>query len=67
MITHRCAESLSHECSIRYQKKFDYMEKPKWFLYVQDYGETLEPYMYLATDIKYCPFCGEKLKEYENG
>lgn len=56
-ITHRCAGSLAAGASIRY-------EYSKWHL--KTYGINMDcdcVELESMTEIKYCPFCGEKLEE----
>lgn len=55
-ITHRCAGSLAAGASIRY-------EYSKWYL--KTYGINMDGdcvELESRTEIKYCPFCGEKLE-----
>ena len=68
MKTHRCDGSLKNEISIRYAKKYenwnykdDYVA---WRLFHLEHDSEWEnEYLSHVTEIKYCPFCGEKLKE----
>lgn len=57
IISHRCAGSLAAGASIRY-------EYSKWYL--KTYGINMDGDcvgLESRTEIKYCPFCGEKLEE----
>lgn len=70
MITHRCKGSLNNRLSIRYQRPYKYVREfdpVGWQLY-QNYFDTyygVWAQRLPAQYIKYCPYCGEKLKERE--
>ena len=70
MITHRCNRSLEHKISIRYQKPYKWIDKYPvgWQLYYLDYSSEWDSYCLslAARNIKYCPYCGEKLREREH-
>lgn len=56
IISHRCTGSLAAGASIRY-------EYSKWYL--KTYGINMDwdcVELESRTEIKYCPFCGEKLE-----
>lgn len=68
MKTHRCEGSLKNELSIRYCKshegwninKNDYIA---WRLFENAYDYDYDShYQSHIAEIKYCPFCGKKLK-----
>lgn len=71
MLTHRCQGSLDNKASIR----FDYMSSISfrddiraWRLFVYrrdpEYDVCIKHHV---AEIKYCPFCGKKLEEVEDG
>ena len=62
IISHRCDGSLAAGASIRYEENF-YDTPPKWYL--KTYGINMDwdcVELESMTEIKYCPFCGEKLE-----
>lgn len=69
MITHRCKGSLEHRVSIRYQRPhrlvlLDHMPVG-WHAYTykyDNYNDVWFPQL-SASYIKYCPYCGQELKE----
>lgn len=71
MITHRCKGSLNNRLSIRYENPYawrsDIPRTYGWQLYYNYYDSEWMVYMnrLVASYIKYCPYCGEKLKERE--
>ena len=67
MITHRCNGSLEKQVSIRYQYPLSfYRAEPKgWMLSYWEHDYDYDVYLerIAAEYIKYCPYCGEELKE----
>ena len=71
MKTHRCDEMFEHNKDsfrnvfIRYEKEHDFdipNNKLGWWLYYVDYDhEWCHKYTKKICEIKYCPFCSEKL------
>ena len=75
-ITHRCKELLEYNksifkpCAIQYEPFIKYSkDKPTWVLKALDFcSEDWDlKYMDSMAKIKYCPFCGVKLMEVNNG
>lgn len=64
MITHRCAKSISHHISIRFDKGYSYGEDYGWWLRKIEFDPDFDSYsLRLICKIRYCPFCGEVLPE----
>lgn len=63
LITNRCKTSLTAGVSIRFQKTmFD--DKPRWrLMYPYEDIDYMTTYLTNVCEIKYCPFCGQKLEE----
>ena len=72
--SHRCQQLLQHNKDnlpvfIRYGWRYMYSwvlpsKKQGWHLYsIQKEDETLRDYARYVATIKYCPFCGEELKD----
>lgn len=72
--SHRCQQLLQHNKDnlsvfIRYGWRYDFCwslksEKQGWHLYrIETDDETWREYPHYITTIKYCPFCGEELKD----
>lgn len=68
MITHRCEGNRKAFCPIRYGKRYYWEDDAPdlWILYSMEYDyegcNPFKPYMNAVAEIKYCPFCGEKLE-----
>jgi hypothetical protein len=67
MTSHRCEGSLKANASIRYDKRFEFLEGDYgWWLRSILLDDFLEPCgltQCFHQPISYCPFCGEKLDE----
>ena len=72
--THRCKELLEYNkcnfkpCTIRYGTWLPY-DNPDWLLYsLETSDEDWDiKYMSYMAKIKYCPWCGKKLEEVDDG
>ena len=68
LLTHRCEGSLKNEVSIRYTNEYGNFnilyDYEAWRLFKletdSDYGVK---YLSHISEIKFCPFCGEKLNK----
>ena len=72
-ITHRCKELLEYNknnykpCSVRYEP-WMWNQKPTWILNsLETDNECDTTFMFHSAKIRFCPFCGIKLMEVNNG
>ncbi len=69
MITHRCMGSLKARVSIRYEKGWNFKDgRDAWWMYqpLYDY-EWDTTVLTTVAEIRFCPFCGQKLEEPKEG